>query len=122
MGGSKSHPHEVAGRLNANQIVYLDQGHVYLYGEVIQVVELRDRCWVRPLAIIEAASDRTHNCYQIPQGPDVIWPLAWFFPALDTDWLAVLARLPQSPSYDRATANHRLRQLWEDKERDLSHP
>jgi hypothetical protein len=102
--------------LSPNQIVYMAVGNVRLYGEVIQVVESRDRCWVRPLAIVDAEPDQVdpnHSCHQTPQGPDVIWPSSWFNPALDTDWLAVLSRLPQAPSYDRSTANQRLRQLWQ---------
>ncbi|NJN20904.1 MAG: hypothetical protein HC812_06535 [Leptolyngbya sp. RL_3_1] len=102
-------------RLSPNQIVYLVLDQVCLYGEVIQVVESRDRCWVRPLAIVDADSggESNNTCHQTPQGPDVIWPLSWFKPALDTDWLAVLSRLSQAPSYDRSTANQRLRQLWQ---------
>ncbi|MDA0266677.1 MAG: hypothetical protein O3A14_06865 [Cyanobacteria bacterium] len=121
-GCSQSQSQRSLNSLNANQIVYLAQGDTRLYGEVIQVVESRDRCWVRPLAIVDIEPDPSHHqatCHQIPQGPDVIWPLSWFSPALDTDWLAILTTLPHTPSYDRATANQRLRQLWQDRESRL---
>ncbi|MGD1907258.1 MAG: hypothetical protein ACFB0C_14905 [Leptolyngbyaceae cyanobacterium] len=110
-----SQPSSALGALNANQIVYLAQGNTCLYGEVIQVVESRDRCWVRPLALVEISPDSSAEniCYRTPQGPDVIWPLPWFTPALDTDWLAILTELSQAPGYDRATANQWLRQLWQ---------
>lgn len=111
------------GCLNANQIVYLSQDNTCLYGEVIQVVESRARCWVRPLAIVEKQpepSNPLQTCHQTPQGPDVIWPLSWFTPALDTDWLIILTFLSQSPSYDRTTANQKLRQLWQERETALN--
>jgi hypothetical protein len=112
---SISAPSSALGTLNANQIVYLAQGNACLYGEVIQVVESRDRCWVRPLAIVEISHDPSvgNTLYQTPQGPDVIWPLSWFIPALDTDWLAVLTMLGEASPCDRGTANRWLRQLWQ---------
>jgi hypothetical protein len=115
-GSTGSKPQSTLEHLNANQIVYLSQGNIDLYGEVIQVVESRERCWVRPLVIIEKKPDQLnhpHICHQTPQGPDVIWPLAWFTPALDTDWLAILTSLEHAPDYDRPTANQKLRQLWQ---------
>lgn len=109
-----------------HQIVYLEQDFLRLYGEVIQVVESRQRCWVRPMAcvVIPAAAVPTtqamgchvyERLYDLRLGPDVIWPLSLFQPALDQDWLALLPYLTEGEEScklcDRTEANHLLSQI-----------
>ena len=113
----------LASALAVHQVVALKHGDCRLYGEVIQVVVDRQRCWVRPLAYVEScptgehASLSTpffHTCYSLQHGPDIIWPLHLFEAALDTDWLSVLTQLQQhGQRCDRATANRLLRTLLE---------
>ncbi|MCU0568979.1 MAG: hypothetical protein MUF49_20565 [Oculatellaceae cyanobacterium Prado106] len=38
--------------LQSGQIVYLEQGDTRLYADVIQVVQERQLCWARPLALL----------------------------------------------------------------------
>jgi hypothetical protein len=111
--------------LAANQVVVLQHGSCRLYGEVIQVVTGRQRCWVRPLAYVEGSDSAevgddpfsepaSYTCYSLQKGPDIIWPLHLFQAALDVDWLSVLTALQQrGRRCDRATANQLLRTLLE---------
>ena len=113
----------LAPALAVNQVVALKHGECRLYGEVIQVVVDRQRCWVRPLVYVERRPTGENaplseplffTCYSLQHGPDVIWPLHLFEAALDTDWLSVLAQLQQhGQCCNRATANRLLRTLLE---------
>lgn len=99
-----------------HQGVYVSCPGARLYGEVIQVVPARQRCWVRPCAYVLQPSDEVElgpgQVYDLRQGPDVIWPLAWFQAALDVEWLAMLGQLHHTPYLcDRAQANQLLRQV-----------
>ncbi len=108
-----------------HQIVYLEQDSLRLYGEVIQVVESRQRCWVRPMACVAgtAVGGLTdaygrhvyEHLYDLRLGPDVIWPLSLFQPALDEDWLAILPYLTEGEELcklcDCTEANHLLSQI-----------
>ncbi|MDA0674443.1 MAG: hypothetical protein O3C67_12145 [Cyanobacteria bacterium] len=106
-----------------HQIVVLEHGDQRLYGEVIQVVTSRQRCWVRPLAYAagfqQAGAGHTgftassaETLYDLQQGPDVIWPLGLFQAALDLDWLSMLSQLQHRGKLcDRPTANRLLRTL-----------
>lgn len=76
-----------------NQIVCLAQDPVALYGEVIQTIEDRDRCWVRPRwlvvqKMVYALDDRA---------PDLVWPSEDFRHALDTEVLPLVGE-PLTPT------------------------
>jgi hypothetical protein len=99
-----------------HQGVYVPCPGARLYGEVIQVVPARQRCWVRPCAYVLLPSDDVAppqgQVYDLRQGPDVIWPLGRFQAALDTEWLAMLHQLHHTPYLcDRPQANQILRQV-----------
>lgn len=88
------------------QIVGLNYYNSCLYAEVIQVVEVRNVCWVRPLMLIEGLSEqpedhfssfgftpKSFTLYDLRQSPDLIWPTRLFRAALDTEVIHFLAQL-----------------------------
>ncbi len=113
--------------LQAHQIVYHSQPQGRFYGEVIQVVPERDRCWIRPLAYVVTGaasswvdSPPAEAVQDLRWGPDLICPLGAFYPALDQDWLAIAPLLSpvepwQGSDYgkgDRAIVQARLREIF----------
>ena len=89
-----------------HSIAYVDSEENRLYVEVIQVIESRDRLWVRPLCLSEydpAALLKGHRrlveVYDLRGGSDLVWPATIFCEALDMDWLEVLTVLsPEAPA------------------------
>ena len=88
------------------QIVYLEHLATRLYAEVIQVVESRQIGWVRPLLLAEWSFDNQPpgqpHSYDLRSSADLLWSLAVFRPALDTEVLPLLLQLLDSePPTDR---------------------
>ncbi|PSB26139.1 hypothetical protein [Stenomitos frigidus] len=84
------------------QIVCLQHETSYLYAEVVQVVESRHLCWVRPLILtLRSAETLTwdstllerSDCYDLRQDSDLLLPLTLFRAALDTEVLPLMANL-----------------------------
>jgi len=92
------------------QIVCLEYENSRLYAEVVQTVEGRQVCWVRPLVLtVASSSDRTNNdelqathvndesallqYYDLRHGADLLWPLTFFRAALDVEVLPLLSYL-----------------------------
>ncbi len=119
----------------ACQILCLEHKDTRLYAEVIQVMEARQRCWVRPLILVispaaqsdptlwpEEVSDRS-TLYDLRQGADLLWPMTLFRVALDTEVLPLLARLesqelpkpaiPPSGLTARHQLNQFVQQVWQ---------
>lgn len=84
------------------QIVCLEHESSYLYAEVIQVVQSRTVCWVRPLLLAEyPSSDRYKSLiYDLRSTADVVWSLNLFRPALDTEVIGLIAQLASAPQLD----------------------
>jgi hypothetical protein len=110
------------------QIVGLNHHNSCLYAEVIQVVEVRDVCWVRPLMLIEGLSEHPEDnissfgftpesfiLSDLRQSPDLIWPTRLFKAALDTEVITFLAQLEapevNSPGVKRVNAVYAHQQL-----------
>lgn len=108
------------------QIVCLEQHTTRLYAEVIQVVESRQVGWVRPLLLAEFpdSEDAQHlglgegefsqpQIYDLRSSADLVWSLALFRPALDTEVMPLLLQLLASePPTDRnPPASTRLHQF-----------
>jgi len=89
------------------QIVCLEYDDSRLYAEVVQAVEERQICWVRPFVL--AVSPQTNpaknvdqqtrsSAYEMPlseyydlrHGADLLWPLTFFRAALDIEVLPLL--------------------------------
>ncbi|MGJ3245367.1 MAG: hypothetical protein ACFE0I_04750 [Elainellaceae cyanobacterium] len=83
-----------------SQIIRLDYKTRHLYAELIQVVELRQMYWVRPLALtISEESDtgtkfnEEHTIFDLRRGVDLLCPCSLFQVALDTEVIPLLVRL-----------------------------
>lgn len=109
----------------ASQIVFLEHEHSRLYAEVVQFVETRQLCWVRPIALV---TDLTHiwtDCDQLTlqdlrQGSDLICPARLFHEALDIEVLPLLDRLYQleaeaknKPRLAHQNLHRFIQQLWQ---------
>ncbi len=83
------------------QIVYLAHNSHRLYCEVIQVIESRQLCWVRPLCLVDMAEEK--EIYQqlftpellmdVRSTSDLLYPITLFKPALDTEVIPLLTQL-----------------------------
>lgn len=88
------------------QIVCLEHQATRLYGEVIQIVETRQVGWIRPLVMAEFPAENPLSgqpiFYDLRSSADLLWPLALFRPALDTEVAPLLLQLLASePPTDR---------------------
>ncbi|WP_333331449.1 hypothetical protein [Microcoleus sp. T3_A4] len=105
------------------QIVSLECGDACLHSEVIQVVEARQVCWVRPLMLVVSApgkdSPTEYTLSDLRDGADLLWPLSLFRAALDTEVISLLTELHSldAEKKDGAIASRQLRdfvdQVWE---------
>ncbi len=100
------------------QIVCLEHLATCLYAEVIQVVESRQVCWVRPLLLVEFSPHQEPSVLDLHSTVDLLWALASFRPALDTEILPFLASMfasapLQSNAHARQQLNHFVQQLWQ---------
>jgi hypothetical protein len=115
--------------LKARQIVCLDHQASSLYGEVIQLIPHRQRCWFRPLCL-EISSDTVslleldfpgqlasvHSqateigiLIDLRSGSDLLWPDSLFRPALDTE---IIHLLPQLKDISHHSGNKRSQQKY----------
>ena len=113
-----------------HQIVCLECHQTQLYGEVIQVLEDRQMCWVRPIVLVHG--DQAHEAHEyglatggadfqqkdiqpISEGPDLLWPLHQFRLPLDTEVLPLLATVQTLKPVDKGplAAHQQLRQFIE---------
>lgn len=86
------------------QIVCLQHESSNLYAEVIQVVQSRPVCWVRPLLLAEFPPGDSCQplIYDLRSTADLVWPLSLFRSALDTEVIPLLVDISASqPRLDR---------------------
>lgn len=107
--GFSTYPRHTTDSLNFQpyQIVCLQHDNRLLYAEVIQTIEPRKTCWVRPLAlkqvsIAESTLDLNAlswdaQVYDLRQGSDLLLPISLFRLAMDTEVLEVLDQLHELP-------------------------
>jgi len=85
-----------------HQIVCLEHATRHLYAEVIEVVEWRQICWLRPLMLAVSPNEnedinpitlQSLRLYDLRQGPDVLWPTKFLRLVLDTEVIPLLAQL-----------------------------
>ncbi|MGK7941930.1 MAG: hypothetical protein AB4062_17610 [Crocosphaera sp.] len=112
----------------SQQIVYLSHKNHRLYCEVIQVVESRQLCWVRPLFLVDIAEEMDIYSQLItPQilmdvrsTSDLLYPITLFKAALDTEVIPLLTQLQveSSSEKDNKIARQKLQQfitkIWQD--------
>jgi len=105
------------------QIVFLEHDSSRLYAEVVQFVESRQLCWVRPIALVTASGTEDWTEYHrltlqnLEDGSDLMCPAALFQEALDVEVIPLLARLG-SESKDRNPLSHRylhqfIQRIWQ---------
>lgn len=105
------------------QIVSLECGDACLHSEVIQVVEARQVCWVRPLMLVVLGSGNEssaeYTLSDLRDGADLLWPLSLFRAAVDTEVISLLTQLHSldSEKKDAVIASRQLRdfvdRVWE---------
>jgi hypothetical protein len=82
-----------------NQIVCLESSPHYLFGEMIQHVRDRQRCWVRPLVLATGDPTDRHpinfggEWYDLRDCSDLLLPEHLFRAALDTEVLPLMGQL-----------------------------
>ena len=79
-----------------HQIVSLDHEGTRLYAELIQVVESRQMWWVRPLLLGFFPSGQPSEqslIYDLRSSAHLVWPIALFRPAFDTEVIPLLSHL-----------------------------
>lgn len=86
------------------QIVSLQHEGTHLYAEVIQVIESRQMCWVRPLMLV--SSDPLNPSLEprlsdLRSSSDLLWPKEPFRLALDTEVIPLLQLLSLKPQSNR---------------------
>lgn len=107
------------------QIVYLENNNQRLYAEVIQVVDSRQMCWVRPLVLVSFHLEPSVTFDQLPSvtdlrsTADLFWHSTLFRPALDTEVIPFLVgQMATDPSFetnpiDVAQLHQFIRCVWQ---------
>ena len=113
-----------------HQIVCLENAQSYLYGEVIQVIESKNLCWMRPLllAVFPPVVRAVDNFLEAKElldlrfTSDVAYPLPLFRPALDTEVIPLIGQLETldetkepNPS-SKQKLRQFLEQIWQDNQ------
>ncbi len=103
-----------------HQIVRLHCDCVYLYAEVIQLVEDKDLCWARPLLLwhcnqahspslanylLQPNAHSDGQLYDLRQLADLLWPTHLFQPVLDTEAIPLLTYLYDQDHQGAQTAD-----------------
>lgn len=112
------------------QIVCLEHQQSYLYGEVIQVIESKSLCWMRPilLAVFPPVVGTVDNFLEAKElldlrfTSDVAYPVALFRPALDTEVIPLISQLEtldetkEPSSSSKQKLRQFLEQIWQDNQ------
>ena len=82
-------------QFSPNQIVCLEQGELRLFGEVVQMVPERFRCWVRPLAMTQVMPESLQLLllYDLRESSHLVLPAQVFREALDTEVIPIMSAL-----------------------------
>ncbi|WPF87725.1 hypothetical protein WEU38_13010 [Cyanobacterium aponinum AL20118] len=82
-----------------SQIVALDYQNKSLYCEVIDAIESRDLCWVRPIILVDKMTEKTdyltdkNDIYDLRFTSDLLWNIKDFRIVLDTEYIEFLVNL-----------------------------
>jgi hypothetical protein len=97
----------------AYQIVFIETGKMRLYGELVQQIETRNTCWLRPLSLqLQTLETGEVHLLDVGNGPDIICAGDQIQPVLDTDWITLQEDMAKNPlKCDYAEANQHLRQF-----------
>ncbi len=77
------------------QVVCIDQGDLRLFGEVVQMVPVRSRCWARPLALAQVIPDSLQLAlrYDLRESSHLLLPAIVFRAALDVELIPLMTAL-----------------------------
>jgi hypothetical protein len=102
------------------QVVCLEHENYSLFAEVVQLIQPRERCWLRPIALRVQTSCSRFEASQVVDlraGSDLIWPVPLLRAALDTEFLPLLGTLnDQSASPNHQTKrwlNEFVQKAWQ---------
>jgi hypothetical protein len=86
---------ETSVQFSPNQVVCLEQDELRFFGEVVQMVPLRSRCWVRPLAMAQVVPDCLELLllYDLRESSHLVLPAQVFRSALDTELIPLMSAL-----------------------------
>ena len=111
------------------QIVYLEHHNRRLFAEIIQVLPDRGRLWLRPLMLGIWSSDDDASfwdppseLYDLREGADLVWPIAGFRLALDTEVIPLLMQLetlsktPEHPILAHRQLRNFVNHVWQASE------
>lgn len=117
------------------QIVFLEHGSTRLYAEMVQFVEARNLCWVRPLALviqpfpIEVSDWQDYDrltVQDLREGSDLMCPAILFQEALDVEVLPLLFQLSEAGKPKGSIAHQSLhefiRRIWQARPDVFSNP
>lgn len=114
--------------MQPHQILCLEHQDTSLYGEVIQVINERNLCWLRPIVLVQRKQqdlEDTVTLFDLHQGADLLYPLTLFRIALDTEVLPILVQLeslkteqspaasPEASRIAHQQLQHFIRQIWQ---------
>ena len=116
--------------LQPSQIVCLESQSQALYGEVIQVIEPRQLCWMRPLLLAKFETeslsrssvrevDQAQELWDVRLTADVAYPLPLFRPAFDTEVVPLISHLGDLDTSAKNVLNKQqlqsfLQQIWQE--------
>jgi hypothetical protein len=92
----------------SGQIIYIPHGDSRLYAEAIQIVQSRQLCWARPLALVQPEPELIHD---LRQGADLLLPRSLFLTALDTEVIPIISQLSPPELHEETPSNRRLAHL-----------
>lgn len=111
-----------------HQIVCIEGKTAFLYGEVIEIIVQRQICWARPLLLTKFKEfvnapltnfPTTDQIIDLREGSDLLLPLSFFRPAMDTEIIPLITQLNNIDSSikDRQIASKQLnsfiKQVWQ---------
>lgn len=116
------------------QILCIEHDRTLLYAELIQVIQPRQLCWLRPVLLSEEklegaiavgesdvriAANEEGELLDLRQSSDLLWPVGLVRAALDVEVIPLLAKLgevSEAPELSRAATlrlQEFVRQVWQ---------
>ncbi|MGY6528377.1 MAG: hypothetical protein ACXITR_00465 [Cyanobacterium sp.] len=106
-----------------SEIVCLDNQNKSLYCEIIDVIIPQNKCWVRPLMLVnfrpqEDYEKAVKNIDDLRFTSDLLWSTKYFRPVFDTEYITFCCQLPDFEFDDKKILNakktlrHFIQDLW----------
>jgi len=106
-----------------SEIVCLDNQNRSLYCEIIDVITQQNKCWVRPLMLVNFIQQDQYekavkNIDDLRHTSDLLWSTNCFRPVFDTEYITFCGQLPEFEFDDKKiltakkTLRHFIQDLW----------